>query len=228
MSLKEKKVKIEDSWHDLLEEEFDKAYFLEIKEFVKNEYETKTIYPHPKHILNAFNSTPVNNAKVVILGQDPYHGPNQAHGLCFSVLKDVKKPPSLINIFKEIANDLGLNIPSHGNLQSWADQGVLLTNSTLTVQKGKANSHKSIGWDTFTDKAIEKISSERENLVFLLWGSYAHKKEELIDKGKHLILKAPHPSPLSAYNGFFGCKHFSKTNDYLIKNNITPIDWSIN
>ena len=227
MDLKEKKVNIEDSWYALLESEFSKPYFLEIKDFIKSEYKTKTIYPHPKYIFNAFNSTPVENVKVVIIGQDPYHGPDQAHGLCFSVLKDIKKPPSLVNIFKEIESDLGVSIPLHGNLQSWADQGVLLTNRALTVQKGRANSHKSVGWDIFTDKAIEKISLNREKLVFLLWGNHAHKKAELIDSEKHLILKAPHPSPLSAYNGFFGCKHFSKANDYLVENSISPINWSI-
>jgi len=227
MILKEKRVKIEDSWYNLLEDEFDKSYFLKIKEFVKNEYQRKTIYPRPKYVFNAFNSTSVKNAKVVIIGQDPYHGPNQAHGLCFSVLKGIKAPPSLVNIFKEIESDLGIEAPSHGDLQSWADQGVLLINSTLTVQKGKANSHKNIGWHLFTDKVIEKISSAQQNLVFLLWGNHAQKKEELIDSEKHLILKAPHPSPLSAYNGFFGCKHFSRANEYLIENNIPPIDWSL-
>ena len=227
MILKEKRVKIEDSWYNLLEDEFDKSYFLKIKEFVKNEYHRKTIYPRPKYVFNAFNSTSVKNAKVVIIGQDPYHGPNQAHGLCFSVLKGIKAPPSLVNIFKEIESDLGIEAPSHRDLQSWADQGVLLINSTLTVQKGKANSHKNIGWHLFTDKVIEKISSAQQNLVFLLWGNHAQKKEELIDSEKHLILKAPHPSPLSAYNGFFGCKHFSRANEYLIENNIPPIDWSL-
>ena len=221
-----KQVDIEQSWLNLLEDEFNKEYFILLKELVKSEYNTKTIYPPRKLIFNAFNSTPVDQVRVVIIGQDPYHGSNQAHGLCFSVPEGIKPPPSLMNIFKELNTDTGKTIPSSGNLQGWAKQGVLLLNSTLTVEADKANSHKDSGWRIFTDKSIELLSNNRHNIVFLLWGSYAHKKEELINKNNnHLILKTVHPSPLSAYNGFFGCNHFSKANNYLKKNGYNIIKW---
>ena len=222
-----KPVSIEKSWHDILLNEFDKSYFKKIRSYVREQYETKTVYPPAKDIFNAFNSTPFFDVKVVIIGQDPYHGEGQAHGLCFSVNDGVDIPPSLRNIFKEIKNDIGIDRGETGNLQQWANQGVLLLNNVLTVEKGKAHSHKEIGWEIFTSKAIEKISSEREGIVFLLWGKSAQDKESLIDSGKHLILKSVHPSPLSAYNGFFGCKHFSQTNKYLNSINKTPIDWSV-
>ncbi len=220
-------VKIEDSWKRLLIEEFDKPYFKEMAEFIRNEYKNKTIYPKGKDIFNAFNSTPVDKVKAVIMGQDPYHGPNQAHGLGFSVLDGVKVPPSLRNIYKEISQDIGISIPKTGFLQSWASQGVLLLNNVLTVEQGRANSHKDCGWEIFTAQAIKELSQKREGVVFLLWGNNAQKKEELIDSRKHLILKAPHPSPLSAFSGFFGCRHFSKTNTYLESKGRNAIDWSI-
>ena len=220
-------VSIESSWKELLNEEFDKPYFDEIRDFVKKEYQEKTIYPKGKYIFNAFNSTPVDKVKVVILGQDPYHGPNQAHGLCFSVLDGVPAPPSLKNIYKEISSDLNIDIPKSGFLQKWAEQGVFLLNNVLTVEQGKANSHKNCGWEIFTAKTIEKLSEARQGLVFLLWGKPAQEKESLIDVGKHLVLKAPHPSPLSAHTGFLGCRHFSKTNTYLKSINQDPIDWRI-
>ncbi len=220
-----KKVEIEESWYSLLEGEFNKDYFKKIRSFIRKEYKNKTIFPPPKLIFNAFNLTPVNKIKVVIIGQDPYHGEGQAHGLAFSVLEDIKIPPSLLNIYKELKEDIGKEIPSDGFLEDWAKQGVLLLNSSLTVESGKANSHKNIGWERFTESVIQKISLKKNKLVFLLWGSYEHKKEKFIDSNKHLILKSVHPSPLSAYNGFFGCKHFSKTNKYLEENNIGGINW---
>jgi len=223
-----KKVEIEKSWFSLLEGEFEKPYFLSIRNFLKEEYKNKKIYPHSSDIFNAFNSTPVSSVKAVIIGQDPYHNAGQAHGLCFSVKRDVKTPPSLRNIYKELSEDLGLNVPSHGNLSSWANQGVLLLNSVLTVEEGKANSHKNIGWEKFTEYAVKKLSEHKSNIVFILWGAYAQKKENLIDSEKHLILKSVHPSPLSAYNGFLGCKHFSKANHYLLSNNKNAIEWKIN
>ena len=221
------RVKIEDSWKKLLNNEFEKRYFQEIAQFVRKEYRQKTIYPKGKDIFNAFNSTPVDKVKVVIMGQDPYHGPNQAHGLCFSVMDGVKIPPSLRNIYKEINADIGIDIPKTGCLQGWAEQGVLLLNNVLTVEQGKANSHKNCGWEVFTAKAIERLSQKREGIVFFLWGSNAQKKEELIDSRKHLILNAPHPSPLSAFSGFFGCKHFSKANSYLKARGEKPVDWNV-
>ncbi len=220
-----KKVDIETSWYELLKDEFEKDYFLKLRKFIKNEYKTKHIFPHPKNIFKAFELTPVNDVKVVILGQDPYHGPNQAHGLAFSVQEDIKIPPSLSNIYKELYDDLNIPIKRSGNLESWANQGVLLLNSVLTVESGKANSHKNIGWEKFTESVISLISKKKGILVFLLWGSYAHKKEDFIESNNHLILKSVHPSPLSAYNGFFGCKHFSKANNFLKKNNIKEIVW---
>ena len=220
-----KKVDIETSWYELLKDEFEKDYFLKLRKFIKNEYKTKHIFPHPKNIFKAFELTPVNDVKVVILGQDPYHGPNQAHGLAFSVQEDIKIPPSLSNIYKELYDDLNIPIKRSGNLESWAKQGVLLLNSVLTVESGKANSHKNIGWEKFTESVISLISKKKEILVFLLWGSYAHKKEDFIESNNHLILKSVHPSPLSAYNGFFGSRHFSKANNFLKKNNIKEIVW---
>lgn len=224
----ERNIQLEPSWLRLLGEEFDKPYMLSLKAFLQEQKrQGRVIYPPGKCIFNAFNSTPFEQVKAVILGQDPYHGPGQAHGLCFSVLPGVPFPPSLLNIFKEIEGDLGIPIPSHGCLQSWAEQGVLLLNATLTVEQGRAGSHQGKGWETFTDKAIEVLNREREGLVFLLWGSYAQKKGALIDAKKHLILKSPHPSPLSAHRGFLGSHHFSKANEWLKKHNQTPIDWQI-
>ncbi|MFV1985515.1 MAG: uracil-DNA glycosylase [Thiohalomonadales bacterium] len=195
---------------------------------MKNEKnQGKVIFPPGKLIFNAFNSTPFESVKVVILGQDPYHGPNQAHGLCFSVLPGVRFPPSLLNIFKEIHQDLDIPMPDHGCLQSWADQGVLLLNAMLTVEQNRAGSHQGHGWEQFTDRVIQLLNEQREGLVFLLWGSYAQKKGALINSKKHLVLKAPHPSPLSAYRGFFGSKHFSQANDYLVKQGLDPIDWRL-
>ncbi len=205
-----KEINIEKSWLKLLGDEFNKEYFSKLKVFIREEYNSKTIYPQANLIFNAFNLTPVENVRVVIIGQDPYHGEHQAHGLCFSVSDGIKHPPSLMNIFKELKSDTKKYIPESGNLENWARQGVLLLNSTLTVISNKANSHKDSGWRVFSDKCIELLSNNRRDIVFLLWGNYAHKKEELINKdNNHLILKTVHPSPLSAYNGFFGCKHSS-------------------
>ena len=220
-----RKVNIEASWYKLLKEEFEKPYFKEMSTFLKSEYNLKKVYPKAKNIFNAFNSTPVESIKVVIIGQDPYHGKGQAHGLCFSVCKDVKPPPSLVNIFKEISADLGLGMPKSGFLQHWADQGVLMLNNVLTVESGKPNSHKNIGWERFTGKVIQNISRNCSKIVFLLWGKNAQNKADLIDVNRHYILKAAHPSPFSAYSGFFGCRHFSKTNNYLIKNGKAPVNW---
>ena len=221
-----KKVEIEESWCSLLENEFNKDYFYKIRSFIRREYKNKTIFPPEKLIFNAFNLTPVNKVKVVIIGQDPYHGEGQAHGLAFSVPKSIKIPPSLLNIYKELKQDIGKEIPTDGFLEHWAKQGVLLLNSVFTVEFGKANSHKNIGWEKFSESIISLISQKRKKLVFLLWGNSAHKKEEFINNNNnHLVLKSVHPSPLSAYNGFFGCKHFSKTNKYLEKNNIGAINW---
>ena len=220
-----KKVDIEPSWYNLLENEFEKKYFTNLRSFIKNEYSTKVIFPPPKLIFNAFNLTPANKVKVIIIGQDPYHGEGQAHGLSFSVPTGIKIPPSLMNIYKELNTDINKDIPNHGLLENWARQGVLLLNSVLTVESGKANSHKNIGWEKFTESVISLISKKKESLVFLLWGNYAHKKEDFINANNHLILKSVHPSPLSAYNGFFGSKHFSKTNNFLKKNNIKEIVW---
>ena len=220
-----KKVDIEPSWYNLLENEFEKKYFTKLRSFIKNEYSTKVIFPPPKLIFNAFNLTPANKVKVIIIGQDPYHGEGQAHGLSFSVPTGIKIPPSLMNIYKELNTDINKDIPNHGLLEDWASQGVLLLNSVLTVESGKANSHKNIGWEKFTESVISLISKKKESLVFLLWGNYAHKKENFIESNNHLILKSVHPSPLSAYNGFFGSKHFSKANNFLKKNNIKEIVW---
>jgi len=219
-------VKIESSWRGVLAGEFDKPEFKELADFVKGEYKTKVVYPPPKLIFNAFELCPFDKVRVVILGQDPYHGHGQAHGLCFSVPEGEKMPPSLKNIYKEINSDLGLPIPQSGNLEHWAKQGVLLLNATLTVLASSPASHQGRGWEQFTDAVIKKLSSEKEGLVFLLWGRYAKEKGSVIDRSKHLVLEAPHPSPFSAASGFFGCKHFSKTNDYLVAHGGEPIRWT--
>ncbi len=219
--------KIDDSWKQILSEEFNKEYFLNLKSFLVEEKKQYTIYPPGDNIFHAFNQTPFNDVKVVILGQDPYHGQGQAHGLCFSVPFGIKPPPSLVNIFKEIKSDLDLPFPNHGNLEYWAMQGVLLINATLTVRASQAGAHQGKGWEIFTDNVIKKLSSERENLIFMLWGRFAQNKAELIDSNKHIILKAPHPSPFSARTGFFGCKHFSKCNELLKETGRTEIDWRV-
>jgi uracil-DNA glycosylase len=219
-------IQLEDSWLRVLGEEFEKPYMQQLRAFLRAEKDAdKVIYPPGAQMFNAFQHCPLPAVKVVILGQDPYHGPGQAHGLCFSVPEDVAIPPSLVNIYKEIHQDLGLSMPAHGNLTSWADQGVLLLNSVLSVQQANAASHQGQGWEEFTDRAIAVINEQREGVVFMLWGAYAQRKGAIIDTSKHLVLKAPHPSPLSAYRGFFGCKHFSLANDYLQKSGQNPIDW---
>ena len=218
-------VRIEETWKKHLAEEFEKPYFADLADFVRNEYAKKQIFPPAKLIFNAFDSCPFEQVRVVILGQDPYHGIGQAHGLCFSVNDGVKIPPSLQNIYKEISSDLGIETSPTGNLERWAKQGVFLLNATLTVQANMAGSHQGKGWERFTDEVIRKLSKERENIVFLLWGSYAQQKESLIDSSKHLILKTVHPSPLSAFRGFSGCKHFSQTNEYLRRNGLPEINW---
>jgi uracil-DNA glycosylase len=218
---------IEESWKKELVDEFSATYFFDLKSFLIEEKKKFTVYPPGSDIFNAFNFTPFSHVKVVIIGQDPYHGPGQAHGLCFSVPAGVEIPPSLQNIFKEINNDLKIPVPKHGNLESWARQGVLLINATLTVRARQAGSHQRKGWEQFTDAAIKKLSERRKNLVFLLWGNYAIAKRNLIDQSKHLILASPHPSPLSASRGFFGNRHFSLTNEYLQKHKIEPISWQI-
>jgi uracil-DNA glycosylase len=222
-------VKIESSWKELLKDEFAQPYFEDIVNHLKTEKEQgKTIYPPGSKIFNAFNTTPFDHVKVVILGQDPYHGPGQAHGLCFSVPDGVPPPPSLVNIFKELQKDLGLKIPQHGNLTHWAKQGVFLLNASLTVRAGEPMSHAKIGWARFTDSVIKIISQHKKHVVFFLWGKFAQEKKVLIDESKHLVLKAAHPSPLSAESGFFGCRHFSKANEYLVAQKIDPVDWSLN
>lgn len=218
-------VKIEQSWKEKLADEFEKEYFIQLTNFIREEYRTKTIYPPGPLIFNAFEQCPFEEVKVVILGQDPYHEPRQAHGLCFSVQDGVPFPPSLINIFKEIKDDLGIAIPQTGNLTRWAKQGVLLLNATLTVRAHQAGSHQHKGWETFTDAVIHRLAEQRDRIVYILWGSYAQKKGAFIDPNRNLILKSPHPSPLSAHRGFFGNKHFSKANDYLIASGQTPINW---
>lgn len=218
-------VKIEESWKVRLQTEFEKPYFKTLTDFVRNEYQQTTIFPPGKFIFNAFNLCPFHRVKVVIIGQDPYHGPGQAHGLCFSVNDGIPFPPSLVNIFKEIKSDLGKEIPISGNLTHWAEQGVLLLNATLTVRAHQAGSHQRKGWEEFTDAAIRLLAEEREHLVFILWGAYAQKKGAFIDRNKHLVLTSAHPSPLSAYQGFFGNKHFSQANAYLASHGIQPIDF---
>ena len=215
------------TWDELLKDEYKKEYFINLKKFIINEYKTKTIYPKMSEIFNAFIKTPYENVKVVILGQDPYHGENEAEGLSFSVKIGIAKPPSLINIFSELESDLNIKPPNHGSLVSWAEQGVLLLNSSLTVVKDNPKSHSNKGWEIFTDEVIKIINKKDTPVVFILWGSDARSKKSLITNKKHLIIESAHPSPLSAYRGFFGSKPFSKTNEFLIKNNIEPINWKI-
>lgn len=218
-------VKIAPSWSDRLKDEFKKDYFLQLTEFVRSEYQSHVIYPPGKEIFRAFDSCSFDDVKVVIIGQDPYHGEGQANGLCFSVHDGVKFPPSLINIFKEIQSDLGKPFPKSGDLVRWSQQGVLLLNATLTVRASTPGSHQNKGWETFTDAVIKRVSDEKEHVVFLLWGAYAQKKGEVIDRSKHLVLMSAHPSPFSADRGFFGCKHFSKANAYLASHSLKEIDW---
>ncbi|RYY21959.1 MAG: uracil-DNA glycosylase [Chitinophagaceae bacterium] len=221
-------VKIDADWKEVLRDEFKKEYFKSIASFLKTEKAAgKILYPPGSQIFSAFNTTNYKEVKVVILGQDPYHNPGQAHGLAFSVQKGVPPPPSLVNIYKEIHSDTGLPVPNSGNLEHWARQGVLLLNASLTVEAHKPMSHSKIGWHHFTDDVIRILSEQKERLVFILWGAFARSKKELIDNSKHLILTAAHPSPLSAHNGFFGCRHFSKANNWLEENGIKPIDWSV-
>jgi uracil-DNA glycosylase len=219
-------VKIETSWKSKLTDEFNKEYFIRLTDFIKNEYQHGTIYPPGSLIFNSFNLCPFDNVRAVILGQDPYHGPGQAHGLCFSVRDGIAFPPSLINIFKEIESDLKIPWPKSGDLTRWAKQGVLLLNATLTVRAHLAGSHQKKGWEEFTDHIVKLLNEEKENLVFFLWGAYAQKKGESIDRSKHLVLESVHPSPLSASRGFFGNRHFSTCNDYLIRHGMQQIDWS--
>lgn len=222
-------VRLEKSWKSALKEEFNKPYFIQLVNHIKTEIEQgKLIYPKGSNIFNAFNKTPLEKVKVVILGQDPYHGPNQAHGLSFSVQKGILFPPSLQNIFKELQRDTGTPYPSHGDLSSWAQQGVFLLNASLTVRAAEPMSHSQIGWAIFTDAVIRTISKDCPKVVFMLWGKFAQEKQTLIDSSKHLVLKAPHPSPLSAHQGFVGCGHFSACNHFLAKNGIDPINWHIN
>lgn len=221
-------VNIENSWKELLKNEFNKPYFLSVVAHLRMEKASgQVIYPPGQLMFNAFNTTPVDKVKVVIIGQDPYHGQGQAHGLAFSVPDGVGCPPSLINIFKELNKDIGVPVPKTGNLTRWAQHGVLLLNASLTVRQGEPNSHQKIGWIDFTNAVIEKLSSQKEHLVFLLWGKFAQEKQVLIDETKHLVLKAAHPSPYSVNTGFFGCRHFSKTNEFLVSKGIDPVDWTL-
>ena len=221
-------IKLHDSWKDKLVNEFSQPYMTQLRKFLVKEISAgKTLFPKGNEYFAALNLTPFEQVKVVILGQDPYHGPGQAHGLCFSVRKKVPPPPSLVNIFKELKSDIGIQPPNHGCLEMWAKQGVLLLNSVLTVEKHKPAAHQNRGWETFTDAVIDRLNNHRENIVFVLWGSYAQKKGSYIDQRKHLVLRSPHPSPLSAHRGFFGSRHFSKINRYLIENNLAPIDWQL-
>jgi uracil-DNA glycosylase len=221
-------VKIEPGWKEILKHEFEKPYFAQIPHHLKTEREQgKKIFPPGSQIFNAFNITPIDKVKVVILGQDPYHGPGQAHGLCFSVPNGIAQPPSLVNILKELHDDTGVPIPGHGNLTHWAEQGVFLLNASLTVRSAEPMSHSKIGWAEFTDAVIRKISDTRQHVVFMLWGKFAQEKRILIDETRHLALRAAHPSPLSAHAGFFGCRHFSKANEYLLSKGIDPIDWKL-
>lgn len=222
-----RKVQLHPSWLAHLAEEFEKPSMVKLRDFLVEEKKKHVVYPPGKEIFNALDSTPFDKVKVVILGQDPYHGPGQAHGLCFSVRRGIPPPPSLVNIFKELQTDLGIPTPSHGELTSWAAQGVLLLNTSLTVRAHAPQSHSGHGWEEFTDRVIEVLNQKREHLVFLLWGSPAQRKAERVDPRSHCILKAPHPSPLSAYRGFFGCRHFSQTNAYLVSQGIQPIDWRL-
>ena len=218
-------VRIDDSWRERLQSEFDAPYFALLTDFVRHEYATTRVYPPGSQMFAAFDACPFDKVKVVILGQDPYHEPGQAHGLCFSVNDGVPFPPSLQNIFKEIHDDIGTPVPMSGDLTRWANQGVLLLNATLTVRAHQAGSHQNKGWEQFTDAVIHRLAQERENLVFILWGSYAQRKGEFIDRSRHLVLQSPHPSPLSAHRGFFGNRHFSRTNEYLTAHGIEPILW---
>lgn len=218
---------ITNDWAKALKGEFSKPYYRNLYEKVKEEYSHYQVFPDSDDIFNAFHLTPLRDVKVVIIGQDPYHNEGQAHGLCFSVKADVEIPPSLVNIYKELSDDLGCYIPNNGYLTKWAGQGVLLLNTVLTVRAHQPNSHQGIGWEQFTDAAIQALNKEERPIVFLLWGAPAQKKAAMLDNPRHLVLKAPHPSPLSAYRGFFGCRHFSQTNDFLKKNGIEPIDWQI-
>lgn len=220
-------VNIGNEWDELLKGEFEKEYYLKLREFLKNEYFTYQVYPNMYDIFNALKFTSYSDVKAVIIGQDPYHGPGQAHGLCFSVQKGVAIPPSLQNMYKELYSDLGIPPANHGYLKKWADNGVLMMNAVLTVRGGQANSHRNMGWEIFTDKVIELLNKREQPMVFILWGNNAKQKMKLITNPNHLILQAAHPSPLSAFNGFFGCKHFSKTNDFLANHGIAPIDWRI-
>ena len=220
-------VNIGNEWDELLKEEFEKDYYLNLRSFLATEYKNNRIYPDMYDIFNALKYTSYNDVKVVILGQDPYHGEGQAHGLCFSVKKGVKKPPSLVNIYKEIESDIGVKMPEHGELTDWAKQGVLLLNTTLTVREATPNSHKGKGWEIFTDKVIELLNKREKPIVFILWGSNARSKKAIITNPIHKILETVHPSPLSAYGGFFGCKHFSQTNEFLKQNGLAEINWEI-
>ncbi|MFP5384329.1 MAG: uracil-DNA glycosylase [Gammaproteobacteria bacterium] len=226
MSAALERVSLESGWKQALAAEFASDYMAELRAFLRAEKQGgKVVYPPGADIFSAFNLTPFDQVKVVILGQDPYHGPDQAHGLCFSVRPGVDIPPSLVNIYKELESDLGITPPAHGHLEKWAAQGVLLLNAVLTVRAHQAASHAGRGWERFTDAAIAALNAQREHLVFMLWGSHAQKKGAVIDRKRHLVLTAPHPSPLSAYRGFFGCRHFSRANDYLVRHGMAPIDW---
>lgn len=221
-------IKLEPSWLSVLEGEFEQDYMKQLRQYLQaRRQQGARIYPPPSQWFAALNSTQFDSVKVVILGQDPYHGPGQAHGLCFSVQAGVKPPPSLVNIYKELQSDLAIEVPRHGYLQHWAEQGVLLLNNVLTVEEGQAGAHQGKGWERFTDTVVAELNSRREGLVFLLWGSHAQKKGAAIDRDKHLVLTAPHPSPLSAYRGFFGCRHFSQANEYLRSRGVAPLDWSL-
>jgi len=220
-------VKIDDSWKEILKDEFEKDYFVNLIDFVRNEYQTKTIYPPASKIFSAFNHTSFDDVKVVLIGQDPYHGAGQANGLSFSVADGVKSPPSLRNIYKELYDDLDIQIPTSGNLEPWAKQGVLMLNATLTVEASNAGSHQKKGWEEFTDSIIQSLSDKKENLVFILWGAYAQKKGERINRSKHFVIESAHPSPFAAHRGFFGSKPFSKTNDFLKSKNLNQINWSL-
>ncbi len=220
-------IQLHPSWLQALQDEFSQPYMQQLRDFLRQEKQQHTVYPPGPLIFNALNSTPLDNVKAVIIGQDPYHGPGQAHGLCFSVPQGVPIPPSLRNIYKELHDDLGIAPADHGNLQSWAEQGVLLLNAVLTVRQGQAGSHQGRGWETFTDRVIEHVNSHCQNVVFFLWGSYAQKKGQCIDSQRHCILRAPHPSPLSAHRGFFGSRPFSQANHWLQQHRLAPIDWQI-
>jgi uracil-DNA glycosylase len=224
----QREIKLHPEWLEVLGNEFDKDYMKSLRAFLLERSRAgATIYPEGKNIFNALDSTPLSKVKAVILGQDPYHGPGQAHGLCFSVQKGVRIPPSLVNIYKEIESDLGVAMPNHGCLQTWAERGVLLLNAVLTVERGNAGAHQGKGWEPFTDAVVEAVNTRRDNVVFLLWGSHAQRKGTGIDTQRHLVLKAPHPSPLSAHRGFLGCRHFSKANHWLEGRGVEPIDWRL-